>query len=222
MTLAEERKQNSIKKLKKRKIDYLETLPLVESSVLLTLKSFDEICDRALASFFAVQFACDIVFGQKYEDIQDFYYKIIAHFGVKDCLLPVEKRIFDNEYTEKDLVNVSWYYETFWSLVWALGLIEDKDIEKPYDTCNSQKVVKKIMTCNSKNEFKQICKLRDIEEILDMVDLYYRYHWACVDKSINPKTKIGKLNPEVVFERRKGLEWLISEEKDWEDISLDT
>ena len=55
-----------------------------------------------------------------------------------------------------------------------------------------------------------------------MLDLFYCYHWACVEKQIRPETKIGKLNPEVVVERRKGLEWLISEEKDWDNISLDT
>lgn len=35
-------------------------------------------------------------------------------------------------------------------------------------------------------------------------------------------TSIGALNPEVVVERRRGLEWLFSEEEDWNDISLDT
>ena len=55
-----------------------------------------------------------------------------------------------------------------------------------------------------------------------MTDLYYRYHWACVEKSINPQTNIGDLNPEVVLERRKGLEWLISTKDDWNEISLDT
>ena len=43
-----------------------------------------------------------------------------------------------------------------------------------------------------------------------------------VKKRINPDTPIGNLNPEVVVERRRGLEWLISEESDWYNISLDT
>ena len=60
-----------------------------------------------------------------------------------------------------------------------------------------------------------------ILEILKL-DLYYRYHWACVEKQANPDTPIGKLNDEVVMERRRGLEWLVSKEKDWNNISLDT
>ena len=71
-------------------------------------------------------------------------------------------------------------------------------------------------------DFKAPCKLRQPSEILDMVDLYYNYHWACVDHRINPITNCGELNEEVVMERRKALEWIISKEKDWSDISLDT
>ena len=39
---------------------------------------------------------------------------------------------------------------------------------------------------------------------------------------IKPDTNIGVLDPEVVLERRKGLEWLISDIDDWNEISLDT
>ena len=55
-----------------------------------------------------------------------------------------------------------------------------------------------------------------------MLDLFYRYDWACTEKRLNPDTPIGNLNPEVVVERRRGLEWLISEEDDWFDIPLNT
>ena len=55
-----------------------------------------------------------------------------------------------------------------------------------------------------------------------MLDLYYRYSWACRENKIDSITRIGKLNPDVVIERRRGLEWLISKETDWFNISLDT
>lgn len=42
------------------------------------------------------------------------------------------------------------------------------------------------------------------------------------EKRINPDTLIADLNPDVVVERRKGLEWLIANEEDWDEISLDT
>ena len=62
----------------------------------------------------------------------------------------------------------------------------------------------------------------NIEEVLDMLDLYYRFDWATTNKRIDSNTNIGNLNPEVVLERRRGLEWLISDENDWYDIQLNT
>ena len=55
-----------------------------------------------------------------------------------------------------------------------------------------------------------------------MLDLHYRYHWATEEKRLRPETEIKDLNPDVLMERRRGLEWLISEESDWFDISMDT
>ena len=56
-----------------------------------------------------------------------------------------------------------------------------------------------------------------------MLDLYYRYHWAVVQhEKIDKKCPIGGLNTDAVSERRRGLEWLISDTDDWNRISLDT
>lgn len=88
--------------------------------------------------------------------------------------------------------------------------------------CDCQKAIELVTSSKNVNEFKDKCKMRNIEEILDMLDLFYRYHWATTQKRLHPETPIGTLNPSIVVERRRGLEWLISEEKDWYDISLDT
>lgn len=64
--------------------------------------------------------------------------------------------------------------------------------------------------------------MRNIEDILDMLVLYYRYPWVCVEKCIRPDISIGNLNHEVVMERRKGLAWLIPKETDWNERSLNT
>ena len=42
------------------------------------------------------------------------------------------------------------------------------------------------------------------------------------EKRLRPETEIKDLNPDVLMERRRGLEWLISEESNWFDISMDT
>ncbi len=206
-------------KIKKEKIACYEELPCIESSVDVKLKSLDEICKKALASFLIIQLACDINNGQ-YEESVEIISKLLEKFNVTDCLNKKEQKILDGTYEMQDAIDIDWEYETYWSLVWALWLVED--ISDATDVCDCNYAIQLFNESNSYEEFKSKCKLRDINEILDMLDLYYRYDWACVEKRVEPETSIGNLNPSVVVERRRGLEWLISEAQDWYDISLDT
>lgn len=199
-----------------------ENLPMIESSSDVVLKDLDTICKRAIACLLSTQLACDIQAKQNYEHSKAMFSKLLNEYGVENYLLDSEKKLFNNTYNEQDVINVVWTYECYWSLIWALGLINDDEIKIPNDVCNCEKAVAFVSSCKSFEEFKNKTRIRNIEEILDMLDLYYRYHWACVEKEINPNTNIGSLDPGVVLERRKGLEWLISDIYDWNTISLDT
>lgn len=217
---SEERRRKSNTFIKDKGIACLETLPLLEDSTQVKLKSLDDICKRAVATLLAIQLACDIGENNDYEESKQLFTKLLDKYGVKDELLDKEKRLFEGTYTMQDAIDVAWSYEAYWSLLWALGMVDD--ISYPSDICDCEKAIKTVGDSKDYEEFVNKCHLRDIEEILDMLDLYYRYHWACVEKQVNPDTPIGKLNDEVVMERRRGLEWLVSKEKDWNNISLDT
>lgn len=215
------RKEQSIEWLKKNNIDYIDNLPMVEGSNQVKLKDTNEIAKRAIANMIAIQAACTINNGGKFEEIKKFLLEDLEKFEVKNALTPQEKKVLDGKATSKEVVNVTWQYESYWVLVWALGLIDSLDF--PSDICDSRKATELVMYSEDFNDFISKTKIRDIEEILDEVDKYYRYHWACVDKNaVNPDTSIGKLDPEVVYERRRGLEWLISDNNEWDNISLDT
>lgn len=213
------RRERTLKKMRELGIDTCSWLPLMESSEEVMLKSLDEICHRAIASLLVIQVACDIGNGD-YEKSVGFFTELLEKYGVSDDLNATEQSLIDGTYSEQDAVNVAWTYEAYWSLVWALGLIED--ISDASVICDCELAISLVNDCETYDEFKNKCKIRNIEEILDMLDIYYNYDWACTDKRINPGTKIGSLNTDVVPERRRGLEWLISEEDDWFDISLDT
>lgn len=218
---AEKRRKISNKKIKKLGIACLETLPVIEDSSQVKLKSLDVICKRAIASLISIQVAFTIANGEDFNEAKPFFENLLERYSVQDALLENEKKVLNNEASEKEILNITWNYEAYWSLVWALGLVDD--IEYPYSICDCDLAINLVVGCKNLEEFKIKCKIRDIEKILDMVDLYYRYHWAVVEKQwANPDTNIGDLNSEVVFERRKGLEWLISSEDDWDEISLDT
>lgn len=220
MKSAVERRNHSNEVITKLGIECFPDLPVIEESKDVKLKSVDRICRRAIASLLSIQLACDIIEGNNYEESRDYFINFLRQFEVEDYLLPMEKKLFDGTYKMADAVNVSWTYESYWALCWALGLINKMGF--PKDVCNTKLAISFVSICNNYNDFKKKVKLRDIEEILDMLDLYYRYHWAAVENSMTGTTEIKDLNLEVVAERRRGLEWLIKENDDWFTISLDT
>ncbi len=74
---------------------------------------------------------------------------------------------------------------------------------------------------NESNEkIDQLKELRTDVEIYNMLDLYYRFHWYCVDERI--KGVEAKISEGIIYERRKALEWLINKDSDWYDIEMGT
>ncbi len=214
-----ERRAKNNEFIKAQGIACFEELPLVESSEEVTLKSLDEICNRVFAAFFSIQVAIDVNNNQ-YEESVNYFKPMLEKLNLTQYLNQKEKRIFDGTYTRQDAIDLDWEYEALWSLFFALGLVDD--IKNGGVLCDCDYIINTMKENNDIEKFKNICKLRDIEEILDMLDLYYRYDWACTEKRINPETNIGNLDIGNVIERRRGLEWLISNEDDWYEISLDT
>ena len=213
------RRTASNEKIKKLGIICFEDLPCIETSKDVQLKSIDLICKKAIATLLVIQIACDIEAGD-YEESMKIMGKMIDEFGVREYMNRKEMKILDGSYTEQDVTDVVWEYEVYWSLIWALGLVDE--IEIPDSICDCERAIRFVGDCKDYQEFKSHIKPRDIETILDMLDLYYRYHWATTEHRIHPDAEIGALEGEVVVERRRGLEWLVSEEEDWYDISLDT
>ena len=221
-----DRRRKTIEQLKKQGIAYHPHLPLLESSGDVRLKSPEEVKKRALGCMMCVQLACSINNGEDYGEALAFVMQKLMEWNISiDDLLPKERLLIQNKYTKndctdeftrQDLVDIVWTYEVYWSLAWSLDLITDKELANAETICDTEKA---MMTSAY---VTPASRLRNTEKNLDMLDLFYCYHWACVEKQLRPETAIGSLNPEVVVERRRGLEWLISEETDWNEISLDT
>lgn len=189
------------------------------------LKSLDDICKRAIASLITIQVACDINSGidiksEEYKESFDFIKGLYKKYNVEDCLNSKEQRIIDGTYSTQDAVDMDWEYETYWAICWCLSLVDD--IKDGGEYCDCDKAISFVMSADSYEDFKSKCKLRSIDEILDMYDLYYRYNWAINNVQVDPNTNTGNLDPSTVIERRRGLEWVITDMKDWYDLRLDT
>ncbi|MCR5835743.1 MAG: DUF4272 domain-containing protein [Lachnospiraceae bacterium] len=218
--ILEERRKKNNDFILQQSIACYEDLPLTESSAEVTLKSVETIAKRAIGALLVIQVIYDIQAGD-FEGSVEFFRGKLKQFDIGDELLnSKELRILNGTYTQQDLFDMDWAYEAVWSLYYALGLVDD--IRDGGETCDCELAISLVSKKSSFDEFVSQCKLRDIEEILDMLDLYYRYDWAVTENRIRPNTNIGNLVPSNVVERRRGLEWLISEEDDWYDLSLDT
>ena len=214
----EERKAHTESILKEKGIAFFDGLPLTESADQITLRDHDAVCRRAVAALLCTQMAAEL--NDNDIDGAGIFANLIAHFDVNKCLNAKESKMFDGTATPQDITDIIWEYECYWSLVWALGLIDD--ISDASQICDCKKAINLVSQCESLDDFKSKCKLRSADEILDMLDLYYRYHWAVVQKRIVPDTPAGDLEEEIVYERRRGLEWLICGVDDWHDIPMAT
>jgi len=217
---SEERKQESMMILSKLKIPYIEHLPAIEDSTQVELKDVDLICKKAIATLLIIQVAHDALRGE-FKKSKGLFSDELKKYGVEEYLSRKENIVLNGYYSKQDLLDITWEYETYWALVWALGLIDSEEMDIPDKNADWMKAIRLVSESNSYEDFKAQVKLRSIEEILDMLDLYYRYNWATVEARVRSRGRL-KISHEVVVERRKGLEWLISSEEDWDDISLDT
>jgi hypothetical protein len=222
----EERKAASNEKLRKLGIAVNENLPVLAPGSLVHLKSLDDVCDRAITCMASIQLALSIANGYDYVQAKASIMGMLKQNQSDPTFLPnglvcleKESAIWNGSFTKQDLIDIAWSYECYWSLVWALDMITDKELQDGGKTCNVERAVALLPYIRGK---LGTGKLRSVEKILDMTDLFYRYHWACEEKRIHPDTSTGQLKSEVVLERRRGLEWLISEEQDWNEIRLDT
>jgi hypothetical protein len=73
----------------------------------------------------------------------------------------------------------------------------------------------------SSADFQSNAKLRPDEEIAAACDLAYCIHWAVRQSHLKGVKMSGKVQPYVVVERRRALEWLLTDAS-WEEVALDT
>ena len=215
------RRQKNNQILTQQGISTNDNLSYDESDV--QIRNFDEICKRAIACLITIQVACDINNGkdiksEEYKENFDFINSLYKKYNVENCLNSKEKRIIKGTYSKQDAIDMVWAYESYWALCWCLSLVDD--IKNGGEMCDCDKAISFVIDSNSYEDFKNKCKLRDIDEILDMKDLYYRYNWAINNKKVDSNTTIGNLDASNVIERRRGIEWVLSDIDDWYDIQL--
>ncbi len=214
------RRKETIEILKEKDVGYKSNLSLKNTSCELCFKDTDEVCRRTYITFLTAWFCYEVLYGENKEKTYP-NPKILEDNNLLDYINSKEIRLYDGTYSQMDVDDISWTFECLGVLLWSLGLMNDFNINDSSQNVSISNCMKTMLQFSNFEDFKKACKLKSEEEILDKADLYYCYQWAIIENKWHADISAGNLNPEIVLERRRALEWLISPEFDWYDINLD-
>ncbi|MCI7758661.1 MAG: DUF4272 domain-containing protein [[Eubacterium] saphenum] len=224
------RKERSEKFLNKRNIKINPHLPVIEDETEAKIKSPEETVKRAVTALFATQIAMDCLNPDA--DVKEsaaFFGEMLARFGLLDEPTPEEKLFFAlvnenaSKPTAKYASDMSWRIEMVIPLLWACGIISD-DLSYPDKESEYIEQARMIAACDNFDELMQKVNMRNPSKILDKADLLFRMDWACVDARLRGEIPSGNLNPDVVVEQHKGINWLIGafDAENWDKVNPHT
>lgn len=189
------------------------TAMLTDSEAETTLRTQDQVVDRALALCFV---------GLKSEGMKESQLaEIDKAYHISSKLTPTERAYVTSPHpTEQQRTDANWRYEGLHVLLYALSYVPT--LAYPDRMCEVAPDVK-IIHDLSEAQFRERAKLRSKKEILDQADLILRLDWACTEARIKKQSAPGGLNGEVVVERHHALNWLIGYGgQEWDEVSTDT
>ncbi len=172
-------------------------------------RASSEVADRALVLHAMLQ----IYFGAPVDVIASW----IRANQLDSSLSRHERSLLTKEsFTGQERVDLYWYIEALWALVWAGQLTEDLSINQPVGG-DLASLLPDLQVNEDGSSFRRRFLLRPFDEIYSMLDLHYRAHWYARDGQLN-NYSTEPFNLDVIMERRRALEW-ISDHKlaDWED-----
>ena len=221
MKSALQRRAENNAKLQARGIHCFPNLPYLNEQNEVKTRTVREIATRAMASLLTTLAALEQENGN-YDNERAFIQSKINDFGVQAALTPAERVAIAGEAGAQERINAVWKYEAYWTLVWALGFVNELDF--PDHIVDGGTAIGIVAQFANLGEMVAAAKLRDVSEILDEADLIYRYHWACVDARVNGSGPLQGLETSVVVERRVGLWWLLDIDggDDWDNVAMDT
>ena len=210
--LARKRRSEAI--LKAEGVPFIEWLPAVEDEGDYRPRSTEEIAARA--------YALTLVAYKATTGDHDGANQVWAEVRDRVALTPSEADFMrDPMPSAQDVIHFSWQSEAARPLFWMLGYVQT--LERPETQADPDPMVRLV----SRKSFDYLvagARPRSQSEMLDALDLTYRYHWAAVDARINGRDAPARLNPDVLMERHKALNWLVryNDDAGWDDVTTDT
>ncbi len=154
------------------------------------------------------------------EDTSDFY-QWYQNKGIEQYLSVEEKEFMTTDKpNECDIIEFSWRQEALVSLLWATKLIDYMPALNQTFDIFSIKELPQIL--HNFEDFKSSIQLRSKDELDEMENELYNEHWRVRDAQLFGKEMPEDLDPDVVYERRYALSWLVGWADDWDNVPTDT
>lgn len=112
-------------------------------------------------------------------------------------------------------IRYSWSYESLWTILWALGYVVD--LGRP-DHCVHVEGVLDLMRNHGSRSLKSRALPRERDEVLDALDLSYRYYYLAKEALSVLKRPQGNIDLQVAEHRVKALIW-VAGAKDWDELT---
>jgi hypothetical protein len=197
---------------KQYKINY--NLPLLETN---KVRNINEVLNRIniLHIFYAIYLegSESIIFFKNL--INDNNWN--KYLTKKEIFLLNKKKISSN-----DLIQISWFKESIYVLIWSIGLVKNEDLYNNLDEIDLSNYYNLIPPENEYELFLNNSLLNE-EDFYKLLDYYYLLNWSIKSEKA-PFFFKSKYNNRLslVMERRKALEWLCDSSLDFDNIILDT
>ena len=210
---SEKIRKESKKKVKKLGYIYNPNLPLLEVNEF-KIKNIDSIVSRILIleGLGAVSYGFD----------RDITYSWLEKENLVNDMFENEKKfIMENNKESDDILLYKTQIEAAYALCWSISIAHELDFGCSCPN-NFITLLPNLKEKESSSKFREKAHLISKNEIIKALDLAYCLHWAIVEARVNNKNNKTNVEPYVIIERRRALEWILSYDSDWYDVNLDT
>lgn len=216
------RKHRSELRLQDEGVPFIPHLPPIETRDEVKLRTKEEIAFRSLALTVVTAKAI----GMRQPSVENAVKQLglATHFSTRERAF-----ILDPTPPHQDVVHFAWSGEAAWPLFWALGFVQRLDQPIPVTGERDLPDAVHAVQDHGAGPFVDAARLRSLDEVLDEVDLIYRYHWAVREAWLRGGKMPAGLDPGVIEERHHALNWLVvprdeqpDEWPEWDDVDTST
>lgn len=206
-----QRKAATQKALAERGIAVPDTLPPLVCEDELSLRSRDEVIERARALLLVALRAESVASGEAMP-VDTLLSKMPL---ADDALSPKEQAFLKQEApSQQECAQFIWRYEALLVLEWALGLVDE--LAFPAAPAEAADIVARLIEMRGP-------QLRSEREILDALDVHYRLNWHVRQTRLKTKGEVKGVDADVVMERHHTLNWLVRfQHAPWDDVDTPT